>query len=453
MAERLPRHWGLTRTEWLLGLSVLLVVGLLVHPYRAQQASRYLLTAAIVERGTLTLDDYEAVLGRDRAVRSEHIYSDKAPGQPLLAVPFYAMGRLAGIEDATRSRVEDNLGVWWLTLWSAGVPGAALAVMMYRRASIFQLRGALLGAIGAFGGTVLLPLSAILFGHVLAASLLYGGYLLLMDGRKPVRLAVAGSLAGLAVMVDYTAILGVGVLGLYAVWQHGTRSLVWVGGGVPIALGLALYNQLAFGDPLTLSYQYTAFNEVTETSRPMFEMFDSTRLSNTLRILFDGRGLLLATPVIPLALAGAGARLRRGFQQDALMALAMFSVFIWIPVLWGNPWGGASPGLRYLAPALPFLAVPIAWAWSRWPRVTVFLTSVSVMTMLLATITEPLLARDSRNGLNTWLDWFLSGDLAPTVLTRAIGDIGWLVNAGLVLVAVVLLVQAHRQRLETVELR
>ena len=56
------------------------------------------LTAAIWDDGTLVLDRYEAQLSVDRAVRDGHLYSDKAPGQPLLAVPFYAMYRGVGGE-------------------------------------------------------------------------------------------------------------------------------------------------------------------------------------------------------------------------------------------------------------------------------------------------------------------------------------------------------------------
>lgn len=85
------RHGALNAA--VLALLVEITVGTLVHPYMAQQASRYALTASIVERGTVRLDAYEHVLGVDRAVWRGHIYSDKAPGQPLAAVPVFAWGR------------------------------------------------------------------------------------------------------------------------------------------------------------------------------------------------------------------------------------------------------------------------------------------------------------------------------------------------------------------------
>lgn len=443
-----PSWLGLTRTEWFLGLTVLLAVGLLVHPYRAQQASRYALTAAVVERGTVVLDDYADVLGRDRAVRDGHVYSDKAPGQPLMAVPFYAAGKLVGVEEATGLRVEGNLGLWWVTLWSAALPGAALAVMMYRRARKFQCRGALLGSVSAFAGTILLPFSALLFGHVLAAALLYGSFLLLAGEGSTRRLATAGVVAGFGVAVEYTVVLGVLVLGIYAIRRHGWPALMYLVGGIPAAVALASYNAAAFGDPFTVSYQYTAFDEVTESSRQVFAMFGPGRWENARRLLVEGRGLILATPIVLVAMAGAVSRLRRGLQIDAAMGLVMFLAFIWLPIFWGNPWGGASPGPRYITPALAFLAVPVMWAWQRWPRLTVFASGVSILTMVTATVTDPILSRHSINGLNTWMGWLLDGEVTPSVFTIGMGDLGWVVHGAILATAMIFLGRFHRASCE-----
>lgn len=441
-----PRLLGLTRTEWLLGLSVLLAIGLLVHPYRAQQASRYTLSAAIVEHGTVVLDEYVDVLGRDRAVRDGHTYSDKAPGQSLLLVPFYAVGRAAGVEDATSLRVEGNLGLWWLTFWGSAMPGAALAVMMYRRASSRRCRGSMLATWATFAGTLLLPFSALLFGHVLAAALLYGSFVALSDRSSGWRLSLSGFLAGLAVSVEYTAVLGVVVLGVYVLWRMRAGVLEWVLGGLPIALGLAVYNAIAFGGPFTLSYQYTAFDAVASSSRPVLSMFGSASLDNLVRLFFEGRGLLVATPIVIVGVVGAISRVRRGDRGDSLISLVMFSVYLFLPVFWDNPWGGASPGPRYMSLALPFLVVPVAWAWERWPRITVLAAGVSVLTMSLATITEPILRRDTADGLNTWIQRLLNGETVPTVLTLAWGEIGWLPHAVLFLTALVWLARSHRRR-------
>jgi len=447
-----PAWLGLTRTEWLLAVTVLLLVGIFVHPYRAQQASRYTLTAAIVEQRTVVLDDYSHVLGRDRAIREDHIYSDKAPGQPFMAVPFFAVGKAIGVEDATVLRVNANLGLWWITFWSAALPGAALAVMMYRRTSSLRCRGSLLATWSTFAGTLLLPFSALLFGHVLAAALLYGAFMFLSGRPGFWSLVGSGALAGLAVGVEYTAALGVAVLAVYSVWRHRMLAMAWLAGGLPAALALAAYNKVAFGDPLTLSYQYSAFHEVASTSRSVFFMFSSATLENLTRLLMDGRGLLVATPIVIVAVVAAiSTSLKRGKQDDVVMAIAMFAIYLMVPILWGNPWGGASPGPRYMSLALPFLVVPVAQAWVRWPRFTAFTAGVSVLTMSSATVTEPLLRRDTADGLNTWLQRLLNGEAAPTLLTLTAGELGWLVHIVIIVSALMLLVRSHKRRLLTAE--
>src|SRR5262245_27794027 len=70
---------------------VLLVSWLYFLPRWADwsQNSRLNLTLAIVDKGTLRIDDYYQNTG-DYAKFEGHYYTDKAPGPSLLAVPVYA---------------------------------------------------------------------------------------------------------------------------------------------------------------------------------------------------------------------------------------------------------------------------------------------------------------------------------------------------------------------------
>jgi hypothetical protein len=259
------------------------------------------------------------------------------------------------------------------------------------------------------------------------------------------RLLASGLLAGLAVAVEYTTVFGVIVLGGLVIWRHRSRLFAWIGGGALPAAGLAIYNMIAFGGPLTLSYQYTAFSEVADTSRPIFAMFSSATLDNIFRLLFEGRGLLIATPIVVVAIVAAALRLRRGFQVDALFCLVMFAAFVCIPVFWANPWGGDSMGPRYLTPALPFLVLPIVWALKRWRRLTLFASGLSVLTMVVATYTTPLLPVESTSGLNVWLRNLLTGDVASTVPVLLVGNLGWVIQLSGLAVLAVLLVRSNRR--------
>ena len=96
------------------------------------QNTRFDLVRAIVERGTLSIDAYSENTG-DRAFKDGHYYSDKAPGQPLLAVP--AAGATRGIMHAigvdpisARSLVAMS---YVSTLFSVAFPTALSCACLY----------------------------------------------------------------------------------------------------------------------------------------------------------------------------------------------------------------------------------------------------------------------------------------------------------------------------------
>src|SRR6476619_6104340 len=108
-AERLRRWASAWRVEFALVLLAIVALGPLVSEETAQPASRMALTAALAEHHTVDVGRYP--LGVDHAKYEGHDRSDKAPGQPVLAVPVYRLGRLFGAESAAHSRFEGNLGV------------------------------------------------------------------------------------------------------------------------------------------------------------------------------------------------------------------------------------------------------------------------------------------------------------------------------------------------------
>src|SRR5262249_29124416 len=135
-----------------------------------QPASRVALTAALTDRHTVSLEHYEHVLGIDRSLHNGQLRGDKAPGQPFLAVPAYATARVVGAQSASVLRVRGNLTLWWVTLWTAAIPGVLLLVLLFREASRrLRTRAAVGMAVALFAGSQLLLYSTSLYGHVLAA--------------------------------------------------------------------------------------------------------------------------------------------------------------------------------------------------------------------------------------------------------------------------------------------
>jgi hypothetical protein len=100
----------------------------------------------------------------------------------------------------------------------------------------------------------------------------------------------------------------------------------------------------------------------------------------------------------------------------AIVGLFMVGLFLLLPMFWGNPWGGDSPGARYLAPALPFLVPGVVYAYERMRILTIGAAAISVATMLAATFTNPVgLSGRSPGGLGFWVDLALEGQWAPNL--------------------------------------
>jgi hypothetical protein len=435
-----------------LAVLFLVVVAPWVKELTVQPAARLALTAAVVDEGTIRIDRYEGIVGIDRVERDGHLYSDKAPGQPFLAVPAYWSARLVGAEDASVPRGEGNLTLWWVTLWSSTVPGAVVVGVLAHRA----LRGRAAGLVAAAGigfATLWLPFSAELYGHVLVAALGLATWLLVERATSPARLVAAGLLAGLTVLVEYQMILLVVVLAGYVLVRRGARRVAaFAAGGVPVAVLLLAYQAAAFGGPLRTSYG----------EKPVHDEGGATIVGipspvQAVEVLFGSRGLVLFTPVVAIALYGLVVRARgaaNGERDEARVGLAVFVVFLALQAGWPNPWGGEMPGPRYIIPALPFLAPGLQEGWvrlvgaARQPlgRLVAWGALVwSVVAMSLPLITLHLVPAGGAT-VRSHLDNLDRFGVSPTVWTLAFGGLGWVIHGASVAGAVWWLRSADRSR-------
>src|SRR5690606_12899256 len=100
---------------------------------------------------------------------------------------------------------------------------------------------------------------------------------------------------------------------------------------------------------------------------------------------------LIYAPIVLLGLYGLVRLLRRDdeLRIEAAVSLAVFVAFWALQAAWPNPWGGNTPGPRYMIPALPFLAIGVAASWSR--LVTGAAIVIGGATMGLATSTLHML--------------------------------------------------------------
>ncbi|GIU84589.1 MAG: hypothetical protein KatS3mg008_1364 [Acidimicrobiales bacterium] len=388
-----------------------------MNPISAQTASRLYLTRAIVDNGNFELTPYRKLLGVDRVEIGGRVYSDKAPGQPFVAVPLLWLADRLGFGDAEWVRVREvessegtqsavilfHLGDWWLGVWFASVPGAVLGALMVSRITKFTSshssqnhaeeddgsastgsgspRVAVAAALALSLGTIILPLSADLFQHVLVAALVYMAWHV-SDRNGRGRALAAGLLVAVAISVDYAAAIAAVIFAFFVIWRRDWEQLVFlVAAALPVGLLIGWYHQIVYGSPFRTSYAVKTGHLEGHLEMPS--------LLHLVRVFFGERGFVF-TPIVLLALFGIIRMWRAGgrSKREAAVALAMFAGYLLLQISWPNPWGGDSPGPRYMTPALPFLAVPLAYVWER--RTCLKAAALGTFSMGLAVVTHHL---------------------------------------------------------------
>lgn len=439
--------------ELLLAAVVFLLAGLVVHGWSAQPASRYLLTVAAVDDHTLELDRYEQYIGLDQARFDGHIYTDKAPYQPLLAAPAYQLYRLVGGDPFPPGFTHygapegTNYGVWWVTLWSSLIPAIALAAAVRRLVARTHPELATSVTLAVMLGTTILPFAGWLFGHLMAAAFITGAwYLLRRDEPTTTGMLLAGCLLGLGIGAEYA----VAVIALIALVHVITlRRWPWVlalsAGTVLASLPLLLYNRLVFEDPFEVSYQGHLQNFDGEGVLGVYNLKMPT-LHELDKTLFGNRGLFVITPIVLVAVAGAVLAIAKRLptRRDAWLGLAALIAMVAIST--GiDGYGGYSPGPRYLIPALPLLAVPLAEAWRRVPSICAIAAGAGATIMWVATVTTPAIDPEKSDPLQIWSERLRQGDFAPNVLTGRSHSWVLVVAAAGALVAIMRLMRIERR--------
>jgi hypothetical protein len=439
----------------------------------------------------------------DKAWVDGHFYSVKSPGMAALTTPLYMAIHDLGGDKLARAATSnaahtahpkwypgdsviplENYGydvqrgmrvqqvveqstpiVWALTLLAAVIP-AVLLLLLVRWAADRFLPGYGTAAAVTLGlATVVMTFAAEFFSHVISAGLAFAAFCVLMkerDGPPSWRMvAAAGLLAGLAVTFEFqTGLVGVVLIG-YTLSRKAARAggrppikdwlrrgAAYAAGALTGALPMLAFNFWAFGNPLKLAYgDAVAFpgasgHDVLGLNSHGFFGITAPRFDSAVSLLLAGRGLLVLTPIIVMAVVGVFLMRRQGHRAEANTILAVAAVyFIYNSGYW-LPFGGGTPGPRFLIPALPFLAVGLAFAYKRLPALTLGLAIPSGLLMLIGTLTYPLLGKQ---GTGTWADWVMDGKLEHTVLTAFGVTNAWLAVApfvAAVLTAVALAVRA-----------
>jgi hypothetical protein len=116
--------------------------------------------------------------------------------------------------------------------------------------------------------------------------------------------------------------------------------------------------------------------------------------------------------------------MRQGrWRAEANVILAVAAVYFLYNSGYWLPFGGGTPGPRFMIPALPFVALGLAVAYRRLPAFTVSMAIPSAILMLAGSMTYPLLGD---NGTGTWARQLGDSILEHTVLSVVGVNSGWL---------------------------
>jgi hypothetical protein len=416
----------------------------LIEDYSWNQTSHYDLLQALYHEQT-NIDPYARDTG-DKVLYHGHWYSARAPGLALFVLPWYTVLNGIGARQwARESPAEpraDEL-IYLVGLWGNVLPGLLLLVLVWDAAERLQPGFGAASAVTLGLGTLALTLSTLLFSHIFTAFLGFAAFAVLMrerDGPPRAWLCGAAGLAiGYAIASEYPLALLGGVLGVYLFSHPRARTPLqalrrggaYAAGALVGLVPLALYNLAAFH-----SLTHVAYANVPQQHKGFFGITaPSLRVAATL--LGDSRGLLTLAPVLVMGALGTVALYHRGWRAEALVIGGVCLCYLTYNSGYYLPFGGGSPGPRFLGTTLPFLALPLALAFKRWPGPTIALAAASVTCSVLAAITHPVIGYETQTV--SWMRHLLEGYFQPTIasaygLGRGWGEIwAFLAPAGLAL--------------------
>jgi hypothetical protein len=372
---RSPLPWGRPRHEFLL-LVLVAAAGLsVVQRTEGEDVTRACLTQALVD-GRVTIDGcapWDAPASADG-----HIYSNVPPGYSAIAIPVERAVRLPA--PPRWSAEPPGLKLWAVRLAAAGAGFLVCAFLVGRLAEGLQpgFGGATLVTFAL--GTIASAVAPSGFDHLPATAFAFGAFALAW-GRRPL---LAGLAAGLALPIEYQAGLIAVVVGAY-VLREGPRSLgLYALGVIPGAALIGAYDWAAFGSPLQTSYGDSPSQSKEGLAGVQFPTLHGIHL-----VFAGDQGLLVTSPVLVAAVLGLVFLWRRGARAETAVCGLLAVAFLALDCGYFLPYGGDSPGPRFVVPALPFLALGLAEAFARLRTATAGLAVVSIVASTAMALTWP----------------------------------------------------------------
>jgi hypothetical protein len=397
------------------------------------EVSRIYLTQAIVDEGTLSIDDQLRRYGDvdDKAVHSGRFYTDKPVGLSFLSLPVYAVLRACG-RLLERSWTLQQVR-YALTVCCVSIPSLLLAALLLRYWCELteSLELVLFGVLAFALGTIACVYSTQFMGHQLGAVLAFGHFAwtrnVTNEASGP-RLAAAGALAAFGAATDFFSVpLQAAIVLTYL--PRVRRPAGWLAfacGALAVLAPVLAYNYLAFGNPLSAGYGHLV--------DPTFQKLHGGGLYGVTLphlaaiwglTLSPARGLFWLSPFLLIAPVGIWAMIHdpRRKKDGWLIAGSSLATF-WLAssvVNWRLGW---TVGPRAMVPVLPFLATAVVAAveWSPAARPWFIVSGLlSILFVLSTTLTFPAFDPELANPLFEQTAFLLRRGLVSPNLGQLVG--------------------------------
>ena len=376
------------------------------------QTAHYALVRALAD-GSPRIDETRFQTGSDRtediSVVDGHTYAAKAPGLAFASLVPYLILKAAGGADP----VPDPAGrLWYLNVWGSLLPVLGLLLLVRYVGGRLEPGFGAAAAVTLGVATMVLPFATLYFAHALSAMLVFAAFVVLWRQRqgapRPALVACAGVLAGLAATTEFPVAAIGALLGVYALRRGAVLrcAAAYAGGALLGGLPTLAYNRWAFGDPFAFPYA-----NVDGANNAGFYGVAAPKLHVLAQLLLDRIGLFTLMPVLVLAALGLVGLFRCGHRAEAVLAGAISITYLLLIAGYEDPFGGWSPGPRFLVAVLPFLALGLPSAYRRFPLTTTALAICSAVQMVAITLTRPLHAV-----YGDWFHRFATGDFGSTSL-------------------------------------
>ena len=398
-------------------------------------ASAHFALVRSLGEGTAKIDPYREETG-DVAWYQGHYYTAKAPGLALYSLPVWVvLERIPQVSDA-RDRA-----IWALNFWACVVPAIILFLLVRAVGDRLMPGTGLMSAITLGVGTMVLPFATMYFSHIPAATAAFAAFAILVRERdgptRPGLVFAGGLLAGAAVVFEYPAVLIGLVLGCYVltVTPRLLRGAAFAAGTAVGVLPLFVFHWLVYGSPIHTPYDDvvavpgTSGHDVVGANGEGVLGVTTPRFSDAVNLLVgDDRGLLILSPLVLAGVIGLVLIWRAGSRAEAVACLAVGAAMLvynsgYTPVF-GEIWGGGSPGPRLLLTSLPFVMLGSGAVFRRAPLAVVALLAASTALYAAATVTYPRIGEEG-TGPWTWWDSIRESTFIDTLTVELGGPRGW----------------------------